>query len=194
MIKLYQYIEFILLTILLVRIILAYRNGLRIDHRYIDIILFYSIWYAHSILTWIFPNSTLTFYFVHCTFPIFISGVMLFKARPLSFYLLIGVAVCFNFYLHNRQLIDLTYLLTFYLILLRILGLHKTSKRNRGLISIFSLMLAVLVLTHLAFMFGYLKVNWSKSIYINYFVSLLITTYISSLILSHVQFRRFLTH
>jgi hypothetical protein len=194
MTKIYQYIEFILLAILLVRIVLAYSKGLRIDPKYIDILLFYSIWYTNNILTWIIPNSTLTFYFVHCTFPIFISGVMLFKARPLLFYVLIIAAVCLNLYFHNRQLIDLTYLLTYFLILLRILRLHTISKRNRGLIPIFSLMLAVLVLTHLVFMFGYLKVNWSESIYISYFIFLLILTYISSLILSHAHFRRFLTY
>ncbi|CAI8155819.1 MAG: Uncharacterised protein [Flavobacteriales bacterium UBA4585] len=194
MIEVYKYIEFILLSVLALRILLSRRNGLRIDNKQIEIFWFYFIWYTHSILTLIIPNTTLTFYFVHCTFPIILPGAMLFKARPFLLCLSIVTILFISLYFPNRKFIDLTYLLTYALILIRIYRLNSLNKRSRGFIPVYSLMLAVLVLTHLVFMFGYVKVDWSESIYTNYFAFLLIMTYLSSLTLIHVQFRRYFTH
>ena len=194
MIKVYQYLEFILLTLLFLRFIVAFFRRFEFEIRFIEIPLFYFIWYSHSIITWIIPNTSFAFYFVHCTFPIVIPGAILFKNQRLITYISVFIVMILNMYFHNRQIIEFTYVLTYLLVLMRMHRLNSLNKKSRELIPIYGVMLAVLIFTHLIYMFGYVKVNWSGSHYVNYFFYLVIITYLTSLSLIHVQFRRFLTH
>lgn len=194
MISVYQYIEFILLTILLVRIAIVYRKGLRIDSKYVDILLFYFTWYIHSIITWLVPSTTLSFHFVHCTFPIVISGTILFKSRSLFYPLSIIILILINLYFHHRYLIDFTYLLTYLLILKRIYKLYSLSRKNRRFIPMYGVMLITLIVTHLIFLFGKVELDWNKSLYAAQFIYSTIIIYLVSLTLIHVQFRRFLAY
>ena len=194
MIKVYQYLEFILLTLLFLRFIVAFFRRFEFEIRFIEIPLFYFIWYSHSIITWIIPNTSFAFYFVHCTFPIVISGAILIKNQRLITYIYVFIVMILNMYFHNRQVIEFTYILTYLLVLIRMHRLNSLNKKSRELIPIYGVMLAVLIFTHLIYMFGYVKVNWSGSHYVNYFFYLVIITYLTSLSLIHVQFRRFLTH
>jgi hypothetical protein len=194
MTKIYQYLEFTLLTLLLIRFIVAYFRGFEFDIRLIEIPLFYFIWYSQCIITWIIPNTLFAFNFVHCTFPIVLSGVMLVKKQSLNSYVYILLVVILNIYFHNRRVIEITYILTYALVLIRMHRLNFLNKKSRELIPIYGVMLAVLIITHLIYMFGYVKINWSGSHYVNYFFYLVIITYLTSLSLIHVQFRRFLTY
>jgi hypothetical protein len=194
MAKIYQYLEFILLTFLFVRFVVAFFRKLQIDYRFAEVPLFYFIWYSHCILVWIIPKSSIAFHFVHCTFPIVISGAILFKNQRLITYISVFIVMILNTYFHNRQVIEFTYVLTYLLVLMRMHRLNSLNKKSRELIPIYGVMLAVLIFTHLIYMFGYVKVNWSGSHYVNYFFYLVIITYLTSLSLIHVQFRRFLTH
>ncbi len=194
MIKVYQFLEFILLTLLFLRFIVAFFRRFEFEIRFMEIPLFYFIWYSHSIITWIIPNTSFAFYFVHCTFPIVIPGAILFKNQRLITYISVFIVMILNMYFHNRQVIEFTYVLTYLLVLMRMHRLNSLNKKSRELIPIYGVMLAVLIFTHLIYMFGYVKVNWSGSHYVNYFLYLVILTYLTSLSLIHVQFRRFLTH
>jgi len=194
MIKVYQFLEFILLTLLFLRFIVAFFRRFEFEIRFMEIPLFYFIWYSHSIITWIIPNTSFAFYFVHCTFPIVIPGAILFKNQRLITYISVFIVMILNMYFHNRQVIEFTYVLTYLLVLMRMHRLNSLNKKSRELIPIYGVMLAVLIFTHLIYMFGYVKVNWSGSHYVNYFSYLVILTYLTSLSLIHVQFRRFLTH
>jgi hypothetical protein len=193
MIGIYQYVEFILLTLFITRLLYIRRKQLKFDGKFIDVLLFYFIWYTHSILTWIIPNTTFTFYFVHCTFPILLSGALLFKSWPFKYFIPLSLSLIILYY-RNHYFIDLSYIIVYIIILFRINQLYYLNRKNRDKISIYGAMLSVLIMTHLLFMFGYVNVDWSESIFIKHFLYLVIIIYLSSLILIHAQFRRFLTH
>lgn len=192
--EIYQYIEFSLLTFLLLRTSLSIYFGSKIKNKNYSIFLFYLIWYIQSIITWIVPNTSLTFHFVHCAFPIAIIAALISKNINWKFYLLLILVISINLKLKNRCIIDISYLLSYYFILSHIYYLVSSSQRNRGLIPSFGWMLSVLIVTHLIFLFGRVKVDWTDSIYSSYFINSTILIYLSSLSIIHVQFRRFLTY
>ena len=192
--EIYQYIEFILLSFLFFRTCISIYKCSHIKDKYIPIFLFYTIWYIQSLLTWIVPNTTLTFYFVHCAFPIAITGALVSKNKNWKQYIFITTIILINFKLKNRYIIDISYLFTYFFILLQIHRLISSSNKNRSIIPVYGMMLSVLIMTHLIFLFGYVKVDWSHSLYSKYFVNSIIIIYLTSLSIIHVQFRRFVTH
>lgn len=192
--EIYHSIEITLFCILGLRILIQKFNQSSFEKRYTEVYAFYAIWAGNSFLALANPEATWAFYFVHCTFPICISWLLLNKQRNIGSYLSLVSVLLLNNYLRNRILIDASYLVSYLIILLHIKKQIASSKRNRTFIPIYALMLAVLVVTHLIFMFGYTGLDWSQSIYIDYFIYLVNFIYLSSLTLIHVQFRRFLTH
>ncbi len=192
--EIYQYFEFILLFFLLIRTCISVYKGAQIKDKYIPVFLFYATWYLHSVLTLIFGNTGLTFHFVHCTFPIAITGALISKNKNWKFYIIIITITLINIKLKNRYIIDISYLFTYFFILLQIHRLLSSSNKNRSIIPLYGMMLSVLIMTHLIFLFGYVKVDWSHSLYSKYFVNSIIIIYLTSLSIIHVQFRRFVTH
>jgi hypothetical protein len=192
--EIYQYIEFILLTFLFLRTCISVCYGSQINDKNISIFLFYLVWYVHTILTWIVPNTILTFHFVHCTSPIAITGALISKTKNWKFYLFLLTIILINLTLKNRYIIVISYLFTYFFILLHINRLISSSNKNRGLVPAYGLMLSVLLMDNLIFLLGHTKVDWKDSLYIGYFINSIILIYLSSLSIIHVQFRRFLTH
>jgi len=192
--EIYQYIEFILLTFLFLRTCISVYYGSQINDKNISIFLFYLVWYFHTILTWIVPNTILTFHFVHCTSPIAITGALISKTKNWKFYLFLLTIILINLTLKNRYIIVISYLFTYFFILLHINRLISSSNKNRGLVPAYGLMLSVLLMDNLIFFLGHMKVDWKDSLYIEYFINSIILIYLSSLSIIHVQFRRFLTH
>lgn len=192
--EIYQYIEFILLSLFFLRTCASIYYGASIKNKDAPLFLFYFIWYTHSVITLILGNTPLTFHFVHCTFPIAITAAFISKNLNWKFYSLLVLIILINLNLKNRYIIDISYLLSYYFILLHIYHLVSSSNRNRGLIPAFGWMLSVLIVTHLIFLFGHVKVDWTDSLYSSYFINSTILLYLSSLTIIHVQFRRFLTY
>jgi hypothetical protein len=194
MIKCYQYLELALLTLLFFRFVVARIKGYRFEFKSIEIFLFFLTWYIHSIIVWISPNSYLAFYFVHCTFPIVISGAVIFKSRPIVLSISLIFSIYLNLFFHNQIVIELTYLITYILILMRINKLSISSNKSRRLLSVYITVLVTLILTHMIYMFGNIDVKWNQSLYADYFLYFVIFIYLASLTQIHAQFRRFLTN
>jgi hypothetical protein len=190
----YHDIELTLFCLLGLRLLFEIFKKASINKRYIEVYFFYAIWVVNSIISLTNPEELWAFYFVHCTFPISISWLLLFKQRSITSYVILFLLLFLSNYLRSRILIDTSYLLTFLMLLIQIKKKFSLSKRNRESIQIYASMIAVLIVTHLIFMFGYTGVDWSQSVYIDYFIYLANFTYLSSLILIHVQFRRYFTH
>ena len=185
----YHVIELTLFCLLGLRILFEIFNKSSINMRYIEVYVFYAIWAVNSFIALKNPEASWAFYFVHCTFPISISWLLFFKQRTIISYVTLVLLLLLSNYFRSRILIDTSYLLTYLILLIQIKKQFALSKRNRASIPIYALMIAVLVVTHLIFMFGYTGVDWSRSIYIDYFIYLVNFIYLSSLILIHVQRR-----
>ena len=193
MIQFYQYLELTLLTLLFLRLGVAWIKGYRFKSKNIEILLFFLIWFFQNIIVWILPNSTLAFYFVHCSFPVVIFGAFIFKSRSRILSLALILSIALNLYFHNHIIIEITYLISYLLILIRITKLGVSGRKNRNVIPIYVTILIALILTHIIYMFGIVRVQWNESIYADYFLYFVIVNYLASLTLIHAQFSRFIT-
>jgi hypothetical protein len=194
MIQIYQNLEHTLLALLFLRLGVAWIKGYRFESKNIEILLFFLIWFLQSIIVWTLPNSTLAFYFVHCSFPVVIFGASIFKSRPLILSLVLILSIGLNIYFHKQIIIEITYLISYFFILKRITKLGVSGRKNRNVIPIYVTILIALILTHIVYMFGIVRVQWDKSIYADYFLYFVIVTYLASLTLIHAQLSRFITH
>ena len=119
--NLYIYIEFSLILLMFFRVFWEVnRNDKQFDFRFLEVFLFYMIIFLNEIFIWLKLDNRFAFYFIHCSFPMVLSAVVVKKHFNVSFFLFLGVLIILNNLLLNYGFIILSYLILFFIISNRI--------------------------------------------------------------------------
>lgn len=191
--NLYIYIEFSLVLLIFIRVFWEVnRNDKHFDFRFLEVFLFYVIIFLNDVFICLKLDNRFAFYFIHCSFPVALSAVVLKKHFNVSFFMFLGVLVILNNLLLNYGFIILSYLFLFFIMSNRIYKFSMMSKNFREKIPVYVSILAVLIISHLIFLMSIVKVDWHASRPLDYFLFLTQFIFLSSIIIGHVHLRRFI--
>ncbi len=190
---LYHLIESLLLVLLLFRTFYqVIPNSKRFNQSFVEILYFFVICLINQIWGYINPSSEYFFYFVHCAFPVVLPLSILNRNSKPLFLLFFAVIVFLNLQIRDCRIIVITYLVCLIVLSNRIVAFALLSKKYRQILPIYIAILFLIVLTNLTYLLGYFKMDWAHSQLINYFSVTIKFVYLSTIILGHVYFRRFI--
>lgn len=190
--KFYLWLEFALVLLLEVRFLCFFVKHKKINSIKFEFFGFYSVFLINGLLSYFLFGNNFAFYFPHCAFPLVLIWGLLFKNKSLLFYLSFVLILSFNVILKNQMLISISYLISFSLILFKIYKLLKQSRRQRRKIIVYAMILITLIFSHLILLLGGAGLNWVESRLVDYFVVLLKLIFLTTILLGHVHFRRFI--
>lgn len=188
----YHILEIILLVSFFIRIFYFLSFGQKFNRNNNDIFYFYAIWLINDLIAFFHFGNPIAFFFVHCSFPIAILISDVFKKNSILQTIVICISVYFNILFRNKYIIISTYILTFIFLLSKILFSLKKPKSERIKVDVYVCVLISLVFTHLIFLFGFGNFDWSKSVYVDYFLFTMRFIYLLTLTMGHVYLRRFI--
>lgn len=191
---LYNCVETALLTGVIIQLIYSLYQGARINNINLPILLFIVLWVVNEAL-FLFMDSDnrLVYNFVHTTMPLaFVLTLLLRDKYKVSkvLVLITGLMACNLFF----TVLDLQIVVYIWAVALLVLEALRYSKKSSAHIKQSSLFLILAVQQTAAFLIFVLSVypaDWNASEYVGYLHIVILSIFITTLIMLNVKFRRF---
>lgn len=190
--KIVIYLNFLLITLLFVRLIIQFKS-IGISSFYArEILLFYILTYAYYVYKILLNGSERYYDFLNVFLPLLFAMTWIYPSKKIFFFNLTIYFFCglIIYFMHNRYLIFAIYIIGLLNIVHKSLYLAKQNRKIRLLAMVYINLSLAQLLSFANFIMHEIEFNWKSSIYLKYYSFLPLIIYPTLTIFTHVNFRR----
>lgn len=191
--KIYHYVEFVLILLLVLRILYFLRLDRTMLFKHLELLIYFFVLFLNSLTHELGFNGIFINRLYNALLPVSLIVSISFDKlkKPIFIMFTTGFFVIFIFKISYEKIVSILYVISTCMVIMKAINMTRKSSKLLKVSPVYFVIALDLIFTLISVELSQFKVNWSLSKYANYVQSISLIVFFVNVVIYHVYIRRF---